>query len=229
MAARGTARSRAHSSRRRLGTVAGAVVGEERVAGALVDVDFDLLAARRGARSRSCVAELGRGVLVLGADRREQRAAELGRPARAAASGAAAVERSSGVARSMKPPQQSTAASSRSRGAGEQQRVAPAHAEADAADPPGHVRRARAGGRRRPRGRRARVASDIENRRAIIACMSPSRRRAAFARVQVDAERHVADVGEAVGRRRGCARRGRRPRGSRSSPGWLAGVGGRAR
>ena len=43
------------------------------------------------------------------------------------------------------------------------------------------------------------VSSDIENSRAIIAGMSPVGGRAAFARVQVDAERHVADVGEAVG------------------------------
>ena len=61
--------------RGRLGAVGRAVVGEEGVAGALVDVDFDLLAARAAARSRSCSASCGRGVLVLGADRREQRAA----------------------------------------------------------------------------------------------------------------------------------------------------------
>jgi hypothetical protein len=43
------------------------------------------------------------------------------------------------------------------------------------------------------------VSSDIENSRFISRLQVVHRRRAAFARVQVDAERNVADVGQAVG------------------------------
>src|SRR4051794_29090406 len=58
-----------------------AVVGEEGVAGTLIDVDLDLLTAATDRRSAGPLeqlrADLGGGVLVLGADRRQQRAAEL--------------------------------------------------------------------------------------------------------------------------------------------------------
>src|ERR1700722_14574431 len=67
--------------RRGLGPVGRAVVGEERVAGAVVDVDFDLLAGPGGGRAQRAlaqlVAELGRGVVILGADGREQRALQV--------------------------------------------------------------------------------------------------------------------------------------------------------
>src|SRR5271155_4252272 len=64
--------------RRWAGAVARTVVGEEGVPGPVVDVDFDLLATGTGplAQLRS---ELRRGVLILGAYRRQQRAAELPR------------------------------------------------------------------------------------------------------------------------------------------------------
>src|SRR5205807_10356340 len=61
-----------------LGAVARTVVGEERMARALVDVHFDLLAALARARAQ-LLADRGRGVVVLGSDRREQRAFELRR------------------------------------------------------------------------------------------------------------------------------------------------------
>ncbi len=52
------------------------VVGEEGVADALVDVDFDLLSAGGGSLAQ-LLCDLGGGIGVLGADYREQRAAQL--------------------------------------------------------------------------------------------------------------------------------------------------------
>ncbi len=59
-----------------LGSVGRAVVGEESVAGVVVDVDFDFVAAVGGALAQ-LLGERRRGVLVFGADRGEQRAFEL--------------------------------------------------------------------------------------------------------------------------------------------------------
>src|SRR5271166_920199 len=181
---------------RRPGPVGRAVVGEEGVPRTLVHVDFDLLTARLRALAQ-LLAQRRRGVLVLGSDRRQQGAVQLlgelerrRRPRRRRAliwrgfvdEAAPAVDRGiQSVAR-----------------AGEQQRVAPAHAEADAADPAAHL-----GTCAQEVGRSVEVAQyglighreqALHQRRQVA-----GRRRAAFARVEIHAERHAAEVGEAVG------------------------------
>src|SRR5438105_11044122 len=117
--------------RRRPWTVGRAVVREERMARALVFIHFDLLAAPPCALSQLLADRRG-GVLVLGADRREQRAFELlGQLERGSGPYIAGALLRRGVVDEAAPAvHRGIQAVAR---AGEQQRVAPAHAKADAA------------------------------------------------------------------------------------------------
>src|SRR6516165_4015711 len=187
--------------RRRRRAVAGPVVGEEGMAGALVDVHFDLSSApadRRVARALAQpLTELGRGVLVLGPDRRKQRAAQLldQLERRRGALGRGAFLEGRFVDEPSPAVHRRVQALAR---AGEQERVAPAHAEAYASEPAAGVlapEHERGGAFEVADGALVGYREDpLHHRSGVI-----HRRWAAFARVQVNAQRGVAEVGEAVG------------------------------
>src|SRR5437764_601529 len=115
-----------------LGAVGRTVVSEEGMARALVVVHFHLLPTGACACAQ-LLADRGRGVVVLGADRREQRALEL----RGELERRRGPKRRGDLLEGRFVDEPAPAVDGRVEPvarAGEQERVAPAHAEADAAD-----------------------------------------------------------------------------------------------